>query len=469
MARIVVVGGGFVGLATALGLAREGHDVTVLEKDPDRLPGYPGDAWQAWQRPGIAQFRQPHMVQAAGSQILAGFLPEVQQALLGAEAASFDLLSNMPPFIEDRASRPGDERFVAVTARRPVLEYAIAGTAEGSVDVRRGVAVTELLTGQQAAPGVPHVTGVRTSSGEHLAADLIIDSMGRGSVLPRWLADLGARPLTEQAEDSGFTYYSRYFRAPTGALPQFVTGLLTPFDCYSLLTVPGDAGTWSVTIYISSRDQALKELRHEEKWSAMVKACPLHAHFLDGEPLTDVWPMSGVVDRHRRAVVGGAPVVTGVISVGDSVCCSNPSLGRGISLGLMQAVGTVEVVRDHLGDPVAFALAHDQMIQDRVMPWYWNTVGLDRGRKAEMDAAINGQPAQRSDGRPASALESLFVAMLYDADIFRACIEFFSVLALPEQILARPGVSDRVTAIASERDALPAPGPSRSDLLRLLA
>ena len=34
-----------------------------------------------------------------------------------------------------------------------------------------------------------------------------------------------------------------------------------------------------------------------------VRACPLHAHWVDGEPVTDVLPMSGAVDRYRRFVV----------------------------------------------------------------------------------------------------------------------------------------------------------------------
>jgi len=207
MARIVFVGGGIVGLATALMLRRAGHDVTVLERDAAGLPGSPDAAWQAWRRPGNAQFRQPHYLHAAGSHILDEFLPEVQKALMRADACTVDLLSVMPSSIEDRARRPGDEQFVSLTARRPVLEYAVAATAEASLEVRRGVAVTELMTGREAVRGVPHVTGVRTSTGEQLAADLVIDATGRASTLPRWLAEVGARPLAEQAEDSGFTYY----------------------------------------------------------------------------------------------------------------------------------------------------------------------------------------------------------------------------------------------------------------------
>jgi hypothetical protein len=78
----------------------------------------------------------------------------VQDALVRARGASFDVLAVMPPFIEDRAPRPGDGRFVTVTARRPVLEYAVAACAEGQVDVRRGVAVTGLLAG----PPAPRVS-----------------------------------------------------------------------------------------------------------------------------------------------------------------------------------------------------------------------------------------------------------------------------------------------------------------------
>jgi 2-polyprenyl-6-methoxyphenol hydroxylase-like FAD-dependent oxidoreductase len=467
MPKILITGAGIAGLSTALLLAKAGHEVTVLERDDGAPPGSPQEAWQDWARGSVAQFRQAHFLQPGGRVLLDAVLPEVTQAMVAAGAASFDLVSLLPPFVEDRAPREGDDRFVTVTARRPVLEYAVASTAR-HLDIRRGVTVTELLTGPSAAAGIPQVTGVRTSGGAELAADLVIDAMGRRSTLPALLAAVGARPVAEDAEDSGFTYYTRYFRSADGAQPQFITGPLTHFDSFSLLTLPGDAGTWSVTIYISSRDQALKELRHEERWTALVAACPLHAHLI-GEPVTEILPMSGVVDRQRRYVLGGTPVATGLVAVGDSLCCTNPSLGRGMTMGLMHAAGTVEVIGDHLDDPLALATEHDRMTQDRITPWYEGTVLQDRARKAQIDASIEGRPAPQGEG-PGALVDLAFgTSMLYDGDIFRGMMEIISVQALPEEVFSRPGFADRVVAIAQEREAFVVPGPSRADLLGAMA
>jgi glycine/D-amino acid oxidase-like deaminating enzyme len=59
MARIVVVGGGIVGLGASVMLARDGHDVTVLERDA-ALPPDPRAAWDGWERRGVNQFRLLH-------------------------------------------------------------------------------------------------------------------------------------------------------------------------------------------------------------------------------------------------------------------------------------------------------------------------------------------------------------------------------------------------------------------------
>ena len=65
MSKILVLGGGIVGLSTAMMLARRGHDVTVFERDSKPLPASPEDAWQRWERRGVAQFRQPHYLHPA--------------------------------------------------------------------------------------------------------------------------------------------------------------------------------------------------------------------------------------------------------------------------------------------------------------------------------------------------------------------------------------------------------------------
>jgi hypothetical protein len=90
--------------------------------------------------------------------------------------------------------------------------------------------------------------------GEEVSADLIIDAMGRGSKLPSWLEAVGARRPIEEAEAYGFVYYTRYFRSTTAMLPLCRAALHTYFQSFSLLTLPGYAGTWSVTVVITSND-----------------------------------------------------------------------------------------------------------------------------------------------------------------------------------------------------------------------
>jgi 2-polyprenyl-6-methoxyphenol hydroxylase-like FAD-dependent oxidoreductase len=469
MSTVLVLGGGVIGLSVAMMLARQGHDVTVFERDVEPLPGSPEEAWQGWERRGVAQFRQAHYLHPPAGHLLDSHLPDVKEALVRVGCVTFDPLETMPPSVTDRTPREGDERFITITGRRPVIEYAVASVAEKLLPVRRGASIVGLLTGPSAAKGIPHVIGVRTGDGEEVSADLIVDAMGRGSKLPNWLEAIGARRPIEEAEDSGFIYYTRFFRSTTGVVPPCRAALLIYFHSFALLTLPGDAGTWSVTVYISSGDSALKKLRDPKHWTALVAACPLHAHWLDGEPITDVLPMGGIIDRYRRFVVDGVPVATGIVSVGDSWACTNPSLGRGITMGLMHALGTVEVVRQHLDNPLALTLAQDSMTETRVTPWYRDTIEIDRTRIARFNALIGGRPEPQPTDPPARLARAFLVAMMYDADLFRAFTEFRSLLALPQEVMARPGVVDRVMAVAGAHEAVMPPGPSREELLHMLA
>jgi 2-polyprenyl-6-methoxyphenol hydroxylase-like FAD-dependent oxidoreductase len=469
MARIIVLGGGVCGLATGMLLRRDGHEVTVLERDAEAVPPSADDAWERWPRDGVTQFRQTHYLTSRGREVLDGVLPDVRIALTAAGATGVDALAVMPPAITDRAPREGDDRFLTVNARRSTVEQVLAraAEAEGGLEIRRGVTVTGLVT--PAYDGVPHVAGVRTETGEELAADLVVDAMGRRSQLPRWLEAAGAAPMHEEAEDSGFLYYTRYFRARNGSTPEFRAPILTVMGTFSILTVPADSGTWSVTLYTASGDQPLKQLRDPDAWDRVLGACPLHAHWLDGEPLTGVMAMGGIIDRYRRLLYGGQPVATGVALVGDAWASTNPSLGRGMTLGLMHARRLRDTARSHLDDPREFADAWDAVTESELTPWYRETVEEDRARLRQIEALREGRAPEPSSDPSAAMRGAMFMSFAYDPDVFRAFLGTRNCLWRIEEACADEHLFSRMIELARDAEPPQMPGPDREQLLSLLA
>jgi hypothetical protein len=124
-----------------------------------------------------------------------------------------------------------------------------------------------------------------------------------------------------------------------------------------------------LTLHAFAGDRPLNALRHEEKWHAVLAACPNNAHWADGEPVTGVLAMGGVTDRYRRMVVDGRPVATGIVPVADAWACTNPSLGRGITFGLMHARRLRDFVRHHLEHRVEMAEVWETVTEVELTPW----------------------------------------------------------------------------------------------------
>ena len=468
MARIVIIGAGVVGLGTAMLLAGDGHQVTVLERDPISPPE-PVEAWERWQRPGLNQFRLPHFFLAGFRSVVDAELPEVSGALRAAGALRLNVIGDAPREMTG-GWRDGDDCYELLTGRRPVVEAVIATQAAATrgVEVRRGTAVTGMVSGASALPGVPHVTGVRTKDGESIPADLVVDMSGRRSALPGWLSEIGARDPAEELEDSGFVYYGRHFRSVDGSVPPAIGPNVMDWGTITSLTLPADNGTWAIALVTSSKDTALRPLRETGRWEAVVRGLPLVAHWLDGTPIEDgVQVMAHLEDRYRGFIADGRPVATGVVAVADSWACSNPANGRGASIGMLHAVTLRDQLREvGLDDPAAFAEAFHTATARTVEPWYRATLATDRYRLAEIESGVRGGTYDPQDSQYQLG-KALGAAAGQDPDCLRAYLDIWLVLRTPGEVFARPGLRDKILQLGSGwRDVEPL-GPSREQLLAL--
>jgi flavin-dependent dehydrogenase len=212
----------------------------------------------------------------------------------------------------------------------------------------------------------------------------------------------------------------------------------------------------------------IRALREPAVFDRVLAHYPLATHWRDGEAISDVDAMAGIEDRCRQLMVDGQPVATGVVAVGDAWACTNPSLGRGTSMGLLHACLLRDLMREaDLADHVTFARTFHERTSTVLEPLYRATLWFDRHRLAEIDADVAGTP-YRSQDRRWMAAKALFAAGLVDQDLLRSYQSIGSFLATPDEVLGQPGVLDRVMALGAGAPQYPLPGLTRTQLLSLL-
>ena len=468
--RVVVVGGGVGGMGVALALARDGHPVTLLERDP--LPVAPdADSAFAAERRGAPQVHQTHGFLARIVVTLREHFPDVLDDLLAAGCFT------MPTTMSLGEPQPGDEDLAVLIVRRTTFEWVLrqAALREPGIEVRTGAGVVG-LTGTAGSGGTPTVSGVRLDDGTTLDGDAVVVATGRRSGLPAWLRDDLGVDVPETIHESGLVYLSRWYRLPAGFELGLDPKLGGDLRFVKYLAVPGDGGTLSVTLAIPTDDAELRQaLGDPDRFEHACRLLPGPDLFFGDEavattgplePIGGVRPMGGLLNRIRRFAdpATGEPIVLGVHAVGDAHTCTNPLYGRGCSLALVQAVALADAFRRHPNDAHARAASYEAYNAQQVEPWFDVSVQMDA-----VGADPTGFAGASSDA--AKGLGAVLVAAQTDPVIGRAMVRFWNLLATPAELMVDAEVVTRIAAVIADPDAYPVPprdGPTREELLAAL-
>jgi hypothetical protein len=268
----------------------------------------------------------------------------------------------------------------------------------------------------------------------------VIDATGRRSPIDQWLKDIGAHSSAMSWAECGVAYFSRHYRLREGAaLPApRTTRTVAALDEFTVGIWGGDNNTMQLAVAPLARDHRFKVLRYPEVFTAVLRTVPTYARWLEAlDPITDVYPMGGVHNTLRRLVVDGTPVATGLAAVGDSVCTTNPTLGRGLAVALSCVVDLLETLDEHRDDVTAQALAMDALVAEHVLPFYEDQAAIDSARLAILRHTIFDAPAPSGPSTLPDRVTftQLRTAALFDATAFRAFWRIMGMIGRPGDVL----------------------------------
>ena len=460
VARVVVVGAGLTGLGAALFLARRGHQVDVLEQDEAASPRDSESAFSAWARRGVPHARQSHVFRGLSAKVLSQEAPDLLAEL---DALAFRCMA-APTVTAPFA--------YAMAARRLPYEaiFRRAVERQSGVALQRGVRAAGLVAREGGHS--PHVVGVRATDGAELGADLVVDASGRWTEASGWLGEIGARPWREELHETPIFYLTRWYRLRGGArLPDVTYPLGVPLPYLLVLAFPGDSGTFSVSVAASMADPCRVRLRHPDAFTEFLGAVPAIAPLLDiGEPVTDPQPLARINNCHRSLMLDDGPCVTGLVLLGDACDHTNPTLGRGVSLGLAHAQQLANTVEQAIETPAAHAAAFDRWTARHIGGWFRSQVENDAAYLAGVEASLTGEPPKPPSPqvRFRRAVQALAAD---DPEVALAAAREAHLLAPPGSVEADPGVAAKVRAFMQKTEdaAPPLAGPTRKAFEALMA
>ena len=355
--RAVILGGSVAGLCAAGAVAPHFDEVVILERDV-----LPEDAQH---RRGVPQSKHPHFILNSGRRAINELFPGFEDDLI---AAGGKLL--MPSYDAAYLEQPGwaprkKSTMTMLYTSRILIERVLRDKVRALPNVRidEGVAVQGLQEVGGAVTGVTFQRG--GTEPETLAADLVVDAMGRGSSVGDWLVHAGWPEPPVKTLDAKVTYVSRWYDLPSAEerpkawwwqhiviMPTQDTDPSRPPEhdyLSNFFPIDGDRviacmGSWGLDMPKSTDDftAAAKRLRTPVFADAM-EAC---------EPTSEVHLTRSTGNKWRRYdQVSSAPA--GLVFVGDSICAFNPFYAQGMSSASASAV----LLRTMLSDGIRPDLA----------------------------------------------------------------------------------------------------------------
>jgi 2-polyprenyl-6-methoxyphenol hydroxylase-like FAD-dependent oxidoreductase len=434
--HVAIVGAGPTGLFSAIALAGRGHRVTVVDRD--RGPAVDG----SWARRGVMQFHHPHGLRQQVITCLEAELPPVKDALLAAGA----VVTVLP------AEGPRPERLLGMQCRRSTFERVLRAVAVGTPGVT-------LLSGHadDVLPAGGRAAGLLVD-GRELAADLVLNASGRGGRIGDGLRG------PQEGADCGIAYVSRHYELLPGAEIGPVNrpiGLMLRFPGYLAGVFLQDNRTVCLLIARLSTDRALAGLRHEAAFDAAVRAVPGIDTWVSPQrcrPITGVLPGGHLRNSYRGQLRDGRVVLPGLIHVGDAVCTTNPTAGRGMATSLMQACELLRLL-DSGDDLETVTFGFDAWCHEQIRPWYADHLAWD----ADEVRQWSGQEVDLS--RPLTS-GHIVAAGQADPSLMRPIGAYLGMTALPQTLLAIEPRAHELYA-GGWRPPLPV-GPSRDELVTLI-
>jgi 2-polyprenyl-6-methoxyphenol hydroxylase-like FAD-dependent oxidoreductase len=473
MERIVVVGAGIGGLCTALLLGRQGHSVTVCERDSAPLPATAAEAWTDWPRPGTPQARLGHAFLAGFRRQMRERLPDVLEAVLSDGAPQLDFTNWMP----GAERRPEDADLGLVMVRRPVMEAALrrAAAAEPTVRVQAGCQVRGLLAEPVPRGAIPRVTGVDTSQGA-ITADTVVAG-GRAVPVGRWFHAIGAAVPDEQSEGCGSACYTRYLRIleRDGEDDHVTTGLTVHrHPGYLVYEVWGaDNRTFAAEIAVPVTDRPLKRLREVAAWTAAAMAMPEWPEWIDPARSRPISPAVEVMGQERNTlrtfIEDDRPPALGVHVIGDARCQTDSLFAWGCGNALMAAGALADAIAEHPGDDAARALALAAAVDAELADRYRYSVARDRAR----ERVLRGESRWDTMKTGIGLIDGVLLpAADHDADVFRAVNRWELQLDPAGHLETDASVIERARAAVGDAAEPPLDDegiPTREQLLEAMA
>jgi 2-polyprenyl-6-methoxyphenol hydroxylase-like FAD-dependent oxidoreductase len=439
MSRIIVLGAGIGGLSAAIALAGEGHEVTVIDRDPPPPELSANAAFDEWQRRGVGQLRHSHAFLARLYQLIRENHPALLADLLEAGCRELKFADTVPmPLVPSYVPAKGDEHLTILSSRRTTLELIMRRYAARQPDVTfRTDEVVEGLIAEKNADGQAVIHGVTLRSGEKVTGDLVVDAMGRLNPGAGWLKELGVH-IREEDAPAGIVYFTRHYHIKNGMSEPERTAAPGAADLGFLKfgVFPGDNGCFSITLAVPEVERTLsKAILDTEVFDKVCRSIPGLAPWLEEErtePRSKVFLMGNLFSRWRHMTEAGKPHVLNYFPLGDCHIRTNPLYGRGCSFAAIQAHILRDVLRAE-DDPIKRAIAYHAATREEIRPYYDNMVKQDLGaiKRARNELTPGYKPSFKARLIKRFTEDGINIAIRSDIQLYRAFMQGFHMLAHP--------------------------------------